>query len=112
MARICAISPVGTIALYILLALCARLVAGHWPSYGEYLAVFASPFFKMIGAQFILWGAASLLLAPLAWIVLTWRMRPGVRIIARQILTFLGSWVVFVLLANADVFGFTSFLID
>jgi hypothetical protein len=85
---------------------------GHWPRYHEYLTVFASPVFKIIGATFLLWGALSVLLAPVLWGALTWRARPGAKTAVRQVAVFIAGWLAFVLLVAADPYGFTSFLID
>jgi hypothetical protein len=111
-AEICAWTPLGVIALYVLLALFSRACMGHWPRYHEYLTVFASPVFKIIGATFLVWGALSVLLAPVLWAALTWRARPGAKTAVRQVALFIAGWLAFVLLVAADPYGFTSFLID
>jgi hypothetical protein len=85
---------------------------GHWPRYHEYLTVYSSPAFPLIGAAFLVWGAASLLLVPVLWAVLTLRGRPGIKTVIRQVAVFVAAWLLFVLLVVADPFGFSSFLID
>jgi len=100
------------LAFYVLLALYSRAWMGHWPRYYEYLTVFDSPLFRIIGGAFLLWGAVSLILAPVSWGVVAWRAWPGRRTAERQATVFVAAWILFILLVAADPYGFTSFLID
>ena len=95
---ICAFTPFGTAALYILLAAYCRTSMGHWPRYHEYLTAYDLPVFKPIGAAFLLSGALSVFSGALLWG--RWLKWQGV------------GWVLLVALVMADPHGFTSFLID
>ena len=110
-AGLCAFAPLGVIALYVLLALYSRARMGHWPRYSEYLTVYDAPAFKWIGAAFLLWGALSLLFAPVLWAVLIGRARSRTEA-ARQVIVYIATWTAFILLVAAHPYGFTSFLID
>ena len=108
---LCALAPLGVIALYVLLALYSRAWMGHWPRYYEYLTVYDAPAFKWIGGAFLLWGALSLLFVPVLWAVLRWRAQSRTEAV-RHVFAYIAAWTAFVLLAAADPYGFTSFLID
>lgn len=110
-AKICAFSPVGTLALYVLLAFYSRVSVGHWPRYYEYQTVYNSPTFRLLGVAFLLWGALSLLLAPILWGVLIWHPQARLQAV-RQVVVYITAWLLFILIAAADPGGFTSFLVD
>ena len=99
---ICAFAPLGTAALYILLAIYCRSSMGHWPRYHEYLTAYDLPVFKPIGAAFLLSGVVSVFSLLLLW---------G-RLLAWQAVVFVLGWVLLTVLVVADPYGFTSFLID
>jgi len=101
-ADICAFAPFGTATLFLLLATYSRLLMGHWPRYYEYLTVYDSPIFKLLGAAFLLSGALSLISGMVLWGRWRWW----------QAALFIAAWVLLVALVMADPFGFTSFLID
>jgi len=101
-ADFCAFAPSGTATLYILLATYSRLLMGHWPKYYEYLTVYDSPIFKLLGIAFLFSGALSLISGMVLWGRWRWW----------QAAVFITSWVLLVALVMADPCGFTSFLID
>jgi hypothetical protein len=96
---ICAFAPLGTAALYILLAVYCRTSMGHWPRYHEYLTAYDLPIFKPLGAAFLLSGALSIFSVALLWgRWLTWHGA-----------VFILGWVLLVALVVDDPYSFTSF---
>ncbi len=109
-AEVCAASTLVLLLLFVLFALHARVGIGHWPRFPE---SYNTPLFRLHG--FATAGAFFFALAaPVLWgIAHCFRsLRPPSGARGRHIATYFGggfaSWFIFA----ADLFGFTSFLLE
>ncbi len=107
-----ALAPFLLTGLYLALAVYSRILLGHWPIYSEFSDLNRSAPFWIIWLTFLLWGAFSLLGAPVAWVIALRRRPVPARWSSRHIITYVAGWILFVALCQFNPHGFTSVLID